>query len=1347
MDSDGDGAGGDPAHQAKKRRVTRACDNCRKRRIKCQAYPNPASIDAPCVICTDAGAPHLCTYSKPPRKRGPQAGKARSLAEKCATLQRLLGYLATTIPNLETYVQDFAAAAAAAAASSSPDPASSASSAASPAMTADAFQQAYESTRIPEILDAILPPLVSARDAAKLKLDQQQHLLPNPPPPPPPGGGVLPTLTYPTSLAKAEQQYDEDPNSSLSYVAADRDAIMTPLDPYQPMFATPSTAQTSANGGSSSSSSIPFVALHALANVAVPDHNKYNHHNYHESFTTGSGSNKVVVSDGQDGAAVATAGAPAAARPLHAAEGRAGDEKAKGKGKRKAVGEDTAAGAIDPLLEQHRQQQGYAAHSLDMKEEVEVFIPDGATRSALLDLYFNQVVQPSFPMLDKSAFLRWSAHLPFGATPVPRPSTSSSSSSGRARPPPATTTTTTTTNNNNSPPPHLYLSIFALASIYVPPSSPLREHLPLEAPRKRELEEDEGEEQEGEGGGGLEAVQSAVLLAMCDWGQGHVDRAWFMSSLALSLAVAQSLHLPSRSSKASNPRTSPTSSSPLPGSTASASASTSSRLKTLHSVLIIHFLLSVRLDRVPLSIALLQDYEREIPPPPTDEVENWDLWRSDKTAGELRREWAATGEGAAEADQWDGGESPDDSVDPARQKTGKGPASSSSNKQKKKGGGRIPAAGGGGGAGAGSAAGGFEEQPALAVASNSLVVFARLAELCQIGTRILRYKLRSAAAAAGSVAGSQQEASGPYAKRQAQYGHQEEEEGQDPPDAFSPEELLRQLQEWEAGLGPDLRIGTTSSSLSLSLAGDSTDAAKGAAVALVKERPRWTVAMHLVLATLQLRLVDTANPNGRRGTATTLKRITQILDQHRAVFTPFRSLPMSELPLYAASSFLLGGEGEAALDLAERRAAARSIVKTARELGRVLPIARRISQRLASLSTGPGTADPHSRNVDKASNAELAAAERKQQAAVPPPTSSTTLAPTSQVSVVPTGPPPPAASAAEPFQAFLSYAQDLGPAAEPSTILDFGSWDQSDLLVSLGLVGAPGPGAGAQAPLSGASGVGAASGSGNVYDHWAAWGAPPPIEGTAMVGEADHDNFPLPVLMETGGLGSLFNQSQSHEGVANPGGMAIDSVGVAGGCGMVPPPLAPSTGLTPLRSTSAGGRMVPPHQSPAYAVADAHSMMSSVASTSASSSVRGGIPPAGGDAMVISPDPKLYALPQASHPAPQPATMAFHHQQQQQQQQLPQHQQNRPDHAAYLPRSVFGTPVPPGGSNMSMGMSMSSMEGQEAYEAALGTDLLTRWLDRGTLAFTTPETTPGPAGGGGGGGGGSRGGGASGGGP
>lgn len=58
--------------------------------------------------------------------------------------------------------------------------------------------------------------------------------------------------------------------------------------------------------------------------------------------------------------------------------------------------------------------------------------------------------------------------------------------------------------------------------------------------------------------------------------------------------------------------------------------------------------------------------------------------------------------------------------------------------------------------------------------------------------------------------------------------------------------------------------------------------------------------------------------------------------------------------------------------------------------------------------------------------------------------------PTSASSLLP--PSPPIAGTGEPFQAFLNYSTDLGPSANPSTILDFGSWDQSDLLVSLGLV-------------------------------------------------------------------------------------------------------------------------------------------------------------------------------------------------------------------------------------------------------------------------------------------------------
>lgn len=63
--------------------------SCRRRRIRCKAFPD-AALDAPCVICTEAGTSEQCTYARPLRKRGPQAGKAKSLEDKCATLERLL---------------------------------------------------------------------------------------------------------------------------------------------------------------------------------------------------------------------------------------------------------------------------------------------------------------------------------------------------------------------------------------------------------------------------------------------------------------------------------------------------------------------------------------------------------------------------------------------------------------------------------------------------------------------------------------------------------------------------------------------------------------------------------------------------------------------------------------------------------------------------------------------------------------------------------------------------------------------------------------------------------------------------------------------------------------------------------------------------------------------------------------------------------------------------------------------------------------------------------------------------------------------------------------------------------
>lgn len=40
----------------------------------------------------------------------------------------------------------------------------------------------------------------------------------------------------------------------------------------------------------------------------------------------------------------------------------------------------------------------------------------------------------------------------------------------------------------------------------------------------------------------------------------------------------------------------------------------------------------------------------------------------------------------------------------------------------------------------------------------------------------------------------------------------------------------------------------------------------------------------------------------------------------------------------------------------------------------------------------------------------------------------------------------------EPFQAAITYSDLLGPAAEPGVVLDFASWNQTELLFSLGLV-------------------------------------------------------------------------------------------------------------------------------------------------------------------------------------------------------------------------------------------------------------------------------------------------------
>ncbi|BGP44088.1 Glucose-responsive transcription factor [Rhodotorula kratochvilovae] len=807
----------------KKRRVTRACDQCRRRRIKCEAYPR-APLDSPCVICTEAGAAEGCTFSRPAKKRGPQAGKAKSLEERCGAFERLMGYLLTIVPSLEAHVESFVASTASAQ-PSSPDAPTPSSSTSNIFTSPESQQAAYSASRIPELMDSVLPPLVPAREAAK----QSKRGAPS----------------SSSGADAAAQPPKEEECAPLGLAAAkfpSPAAFAALPDPpaalrgpgHPPPFA------TFAGAGAQ-------LSLHALADAAVPDFD------------------------------------PGARAPSR-------------------------------------------GNALDVPE-----LPGEATRNLLLDLYFNQVGQPCLPMLDKSRFLRWSAHLP--------PSGSSSSSNAP-------------TNPSLLLPPALYLSVFALSISYLPPSSPLaysthpsevyaraaRTHL------MREVLLGGGAE-----GARVETCQAAVICALVDWGAGEIERAWMLSALALSLALRLSLHL---------------SPSLLPDPS-------SLKLKTFHSVLIVHTLLSLRLDRPPLTV--LEDYD--VPIPPVDEAENWDLWRADKGAAELRDEWGATGTAPGE------GESP-------------------------------PGA-------------------AAAVRSNALLTFARLAQLCAVGLGILRWSVCPRRGNGQGLAAGEQERA----------------------------ELAAGLAAWEEMLEPELRLG---------------DARGG--VEKLGERARWTVEMQMLVAALYLKL----RPHPSFASVTldpvpqALGLLNHVLARYRTSFTLYRSLPTLDVTLHVFSRALFEQS-----DYAPHHHDV--VLRAYDELGRVFPTARTSGTALAA------KVDEHKRELGLLRGIH--------------PTTSTHPSPFSA---------PAPAPIAEPFQAFLSYSADLGPHASPSTVLDFGSWDQTDLLVSLGLVMDP-------AGASGGGGASAAAGGmdAGAWNPLPGWGDP-----TAAAGGGTGP-LPLPLPIE-GVLGGAF---------------------------------------------------------------------------------------------------------------------------------------------------------------------------------------------------------------------------------
>jgi len=73
--------------QRKRTKVSRACDECRRKKIRCDAT-DVDSIE-PCSSCKKIG--QACLFSRQPLKRGPSKGYIKELAERLNTLESQLG--------------------------------------------------------------------------------------------------------------------------------------------------------------------------------------------------------------------------------------------------------------------------------------------------------------------------------------------------------------------------------------------------------------------------------------------------------------------------------------------------------------------------------------------------------------------------------------------------------------------------------------------------------------------------------------------------------------------------------------------------------------------------------------------------------------------------------------------------------------------------------------------------------------------------------------------------------------------------------------------------------------------------------------------------------------------------------------------------------------------------------------------------------------------------------------------------------------------------------------------------------------------------------------------------------
>ncbi|GAA6051492.1 hypothetical protein JCM3770_004560 [Rhodotorula araucariae] len=89
-------AAAEAQNKSRQNRIIRACDLCRKRKIRCDATggatgPEGATAELPCTLCTSQGVP--CTFEQRPAKRPPAKGYVESLERRLEAMEGLLSSL------------------------------------------------------------------------------------------------------------------------------------------------------------------------------------------------------------------------------------------------------------------------------------------------------------------------------------------------------------------------------------------------------------------------------------------------------------------------------------------------------------------------------------------------------------------------------------------------------------------------------------------------------------------------------------------------------------------------------------------------------------------------------------------------------------------------------------------------------------------------------------------------------------------------------------------------------------------------------------------------------------------------------------------------------------------------------------------------------------------------------------------------------------------------------------------------------------------------------------------------------------------------------------------------------